>query len=345
MSFKYHFSWDSNEIDIDTFFDKLDSYQERYKKSNLCNYQNNIIPVYKIDTFDILLDKKIQKDIYEQFHNGAGALIIKNVFDIKIMEEYNNWCEDILEEAKNDKNCKHPKQKNKYLINDVIKRMTDTKPDLLMKLIANNYINKFTDILLGFTKYGSCTTHWIEPGADRQLSHVDYPMHVGSGVFWNNDINKVLNTTTKYQINNILPYYSVQVLIASDAMDIKNGSTEIVPCSHLLTNLDILIHDKEYYKQFEKYFINVSLDQGDVLLFNRGLCHRGGKNISSNRRNSLIIQSIWLWGIGQEIINSSIIIDRLVKTSNQYQQLEDTEKEKFQLRIDFPYPKDVSKST
>ena len=36
----------------------------------------------------------------------------------------------------------------------------------------------------------------------------------------------------------------VQILIASDKMDVSNGSTEVVPCSHLMTNLDVAIHDK-----------------------------------------------------------------------------------------------------
>ena len=119
---------------------------------------------------------------------------------------------------------------------------------------------------------------------DRQKSHVDYPIHVGSADFWNNDINKVKSLTTNYQLNKILPYYSIQVLIASDAMSVKNGSTEIVPCSHRLENLDLNIHQEDIYNNFENLFINVELEQGDFLIFNRHLCHRGGKNISNKRR-------------------------------------------------------------
>ena len=38
--------------------------------------------------------------------------------------------------------------------------------------------------------------------------------------------------------------FLVQILIASDKMDVSNGSTEVVPCSHLMTNVDVAIHDK-----------------------------------------------------------------------------------------------------
>jgi len=205
-------------------------------------------------------------------------------------------------------------------------------------------MNKFIDLLLGFSKFGSCTTHWIQPGGDRQLSHVDYPIHIGSGPFCENSVNKLKSLITDYQLNNILPYYSVQLLIASEDMSIKNGSTEVIPCSHRLKNIDTIIHDKKESLKFEKYFVNANLKKGDFLIFNRRLCHRGGKNISDKRRNSLIIQCVWLLGIGQEIINSSRIIENLNKSyifSNYSQE----EKEQFYLRLKSPYPTDVTKST
>ena len=85
-------------------------------------------------------------------------------------------------------------------------------------------------------------------------------------------------------------------------------------------------------------------EKGDFLIFNRRLCHRGGKNISNDPRNSLIIQCIWLWGIGQEIINSSKIFERLESNSEKYKNLDDKEKESFRLRLEFPYPKNVKES-
>ena len=52
-----------------------------------------------------------------------------------LMEDYNKWCEQTLEESKNDPNCIHPKQAGKNLINNLIERMSSTYPTLLMKLI------------------------------------------------------------------------------------------------------------------------------------------------------------------------------------------------------------------
>ena len=125
----------------------------------------------------------------------------------------------------------------------------------------------------------------------------------------------------------MLTKYSVQVLIASDSMSVSNGSTECVPCTHRMENLDVAIHENEIYEKFENEFVNVTLNQGDVLFFNRGLCHRGGKNISENRRNALIMQCVWLWGIGQEIIEYEKVTTLLEKNSQIYQNFDENEKE------------------
>lgn len=336
-----HFSWKQHIIDINQYKEDLDNLIKNYKKSEYCTYQNNI-PEYDLDKLD-LDDQNILKDIYTQFFDETGCLILKNVYSEKTMMEYNTWCEYMLNYCKDDENLRHPKQKNKLLINDVIGRMSENDIDLLLSLINNKNLNLITDNLLGFSKIGSCTCHWIEPNGERQLSHVDYPIHLGSGKFWKNDVNNVKKLTTKYQLNKILPYYSLQALIASDQMDIRNGSTEVVPFSHRLPDIDINIHNEEIYNFFEKLFVNVKLNQGDVLLFNRRLCHRGGFNGSSYRRNSLIIQYVWLWGIGQELIDDKNVFKNLEK-SEKYTHLSEEEKKYFKLKLKSPYPTDVKKN-
>ena len=129
--------------------------------------------------------------------------------------------------------------------------MGNSDPDLLLELIADKTLNTLQDLFLGFSKYGACTCHWIEAGGDRQASHVDYHLHVGSGPFWEHSAEKLKRLTTKFQADEMLIKYSVQVLIASDSMSVANGSTECVPCSHLMKNLDVAIHDENIYQKFE----------------------------------------------------------------------------------------------
>ena len=294
----------------------------------------NIIPEFTLNNItDNLLD-----NIYSSFFDTYGCIILKNIFEPNIMNEYNNWCYEFFNNPDNKQiNNTHPKQTDKMMINNIIEIMSVNNPELLLKLINNNSLNQVLDKLLGFSCFGSVSCHCIKPKGNRQLSHVDYPMHVGSGTFWENNPNLIDKYITEYQLNNILPYYSVQCLIASDAMSKHNGSTEIIPTSHLIPNIDKKIHNKDFYNSIDDKFINANLEQGDVLLFNRRLIHRGGHNLSNENRNSLIIQYVWLFGIPQHQNNYEKIYNNLI-SNNYFKNLNDDEKNTLLLRIKQPYP-------
>tara|TARA_B100001094_G_C18184880_1_gene803142 strand:- start:45 stop:935 length:891 start_codon:yes stop_codon:yes gene_type:complete len=291
----------------------------------------NNIPIYNEELND--------EDIYKLFFEESGCLIIKHVFNSKIMSEYNEFCYENFDEIINtQRNSSHPKQKDKITINDLLERLSIQNPKLLMKLINNEKLNKIIDILLGFGTIGSMSTHCIKPGGKRQKSHVDYPLHIGSGLFWENNKNLIDEYLTKYQLNYIMPYYSVQCFIASDSCDESNGSTELIPGSHTIIDVDKKILDNNFYNSLEDKFINVKLEKGDVLLFNRGLIHRGGYNKSNYNRNSCIIQYVWLFGIGQALRNSNLIFKNL---EDEFNKLNIEEKKKLMYRIKQPYPIDV----
>ena len=294
----------------------------------------NNIPIY--NNYDS------NEEIYKIFYEESGCLIIKNVFDTETMSKYNEFCYENFEEVlETQKNTSHPKQKDKITINDLLERMSIENPKLLMKLINNKKLNKVLDILLGYACIGSMSTHCIKPGGNRQRSHVDYPLHIGSGLFWENNKELIDKYLTKYQINHILPYFSVQCYIASDACDEYNGSTEVIPGSHLIPNVDKLILEEDFYNSVECNFINANLKKGDVLLFNRGLIHRGGHNKSNYNRNSCIIQYVWLFGIGQAIRDSYLIFKNL---ENELNKLDLYDKKNLMYRIKQPYPIDVRES-
>ena len=145
------------------------------------------IPIYNdYDSNEIIISK---------FYEEAGCLIIKNVFTTELMSKYNNFCYENFEDVlNNQENCSHPKQKGKITINDLLERLSKQDPELLLKLINNKKLNKVLDILLGFACIGSMSTHCIKPGGKRQKNHVDYPLHIGSGLFWeNNKIDELVH--------------------------------------------------------------------------------------------------------------------------------------------------------
>ena len=239
-------------------------------------------------------------DIYDAFYQTAGCVILRGVFTPAVMDAFNAWSEAHLPAVLAEHaNTRHPKQASKRTINDVVERMNADQPALLATLLGNPVLNAALDTLLGHARCGAVTGHWLEPGGDRQTMHVDYPCHVMSGAFWEGDPTKLRRMFTRHQLENVLPHYSVQALVATDRMGAFNGSTEVVVGSHVLEGVDERVHDPAFQAEMEPQFVNAELEQGDVLLFNRRLVHRGGRNTSESRRNSLIVQYVWLFGIGQ----------------------------------------------
>ena len=177
-----------------------------------------------------------------------------------------------------------------------------------------------------------------------QLSHVDYPIHLASSPFWARDLDKLKRYVTRNQINTVLPHHSIQILVATDDMDANNGSTQVVPGSHLIPDIDVHIQDEKVKQAFEPLFQSVSLKKGDVLVFNRHLVHRGGYNASEKRRNALILQCVHLWSIPQELHPYEEIRVQVAECER-FMELSPGEREQFLTRVKQPYPKDVTCST
>lgn len=318
-----HHSWNDNISD-----------NKNAINSFLSNIDNREIPEYT--TIDN------EQNLYDMFYNNYGCFLLRSVYTSKDMDEFNSWCKDTLQEAAQDGNSRHPIQKDKLLINNLLFRLSRDNPKLFLDICNNSTLTNVMDILLGFGCFGSATAHWVKPGGNKQLAHVDYPIHMASSPFWDCNINKLKRFVTRNQLNNILPHHSIQILVAVDDMNIDNGSTQVVPGSHLLDDIDIHIQDHSIKKMFEPHFKSVSLKKGDILVFNRRLVHRGGHNKSDKSRNALIFQCVNIWTVPQEINPYDDIkanLERLEQFSN-IDRLDE-----FLLRIKQPYPKDVSQST
>ena len=263
--------------------------------------------------------------------------ITKGHVDLFAMHQktnFNRFCESTLQ----DTNFTHPIQENKLLIKNLLYRLSNYDSNLLVNIFSNQKITTIADILLGFGVYGSVTGQLIKPGDKKQQSHVDHPLNLFSSPFWNDDINKFKRYLTHRQMNIVLPYHSVQVLVASDKMDVINGSTEIIPCSQNIDNIDIKVYDKELNTLLDTKFVNVSLEKGDVLFFNRRLVQRGGENLSNKRRNSLIIQYVNLFAVPQEIYDYEKVLEN-ISDCFVYNTLSDNQQEEFLYRLKQPFQK------
>lgn len=282
--------------------------------------------------------------LHRIFHEESGCLIVRGAFSKETMDAINVWTERTVVECEGDGNFRHPKQKDKRMVNDLMERLSVDDPDLLAELLLNKPLTYVWDALLGFGKIGAATVHWIDPGGARQTSHVDYPCHVQSGPCWRDDPGMLQRYFTPYQIDKVLPYFSVQTVVACDTMSQANGSTECIPGSHLTSHLDVKILDKQFQRKIEPLFQNITLAQGDLFFFNRRLAHRGGHNKSATRRNAVIFQNVWLFGVGQHATDADNILTRLERTKR-VKALSDEERHDLAWRLRSPYPLDTRQTT
>ena len=285
-----------------------------------------------------------KETLHRVFHDEAGCFIVRGAFNPETMDAVNTWTEKTMVACEGDGNFRHPKQKSKRMINDVMERMSSDDPNLLAELLLNSTLTYVWDALLGFGKIGAATVHWIDPGGARQTTHVDYPCHVQSGPCWRDDPDMLLKYFTPHQLDKVLPYFSVQTVVACDAMSEANGSTECIPGSHITPGLDVKILDKDFRQRIEPLFQNTRLAQGDLFFFNRRLAHRGGHNKSSKRRNAIIFQNVFLFGVGQHATHVEEIMAKLEKT-DAVKELSDEARHDLRWRLRSPYPLDTRHTT
>lgn len=199
--------------------------------------------------------------------------------------------------------------------------------------LTNPHLNNVLDNLLGFGIVGSFTAHTIKPHGKEQRVHTDFPAHIFSGPFWENNpekFNKYINSYTKKYI---LPYTSVQVLIATMDITGENGATRIYPHSFKIDDIDSNIHNREWSHKHLPNPTFVELEPGDVLIFNRGVAHKGGENTTEMERNAIIGQWTSLVGIPQHHFDTEMMLKKISK-------LPPEKVEEFITRIHRPFPLD-----
>ena len=136
-----HISWHNKNLNINNFCKEFETRVFNIKKSKYADEFQGNIPIYYKDSINSM-NTDLGNEIYNNFFNDVGVLIVRNAYDNNVIDRYDKWSKLELEKAKNDKNFRHPKQSGKFLINDIIGRMGISDPELLMEIINNKILTK-----------------------------------------------------------------------------------------------------------------------------------------------------------------------------------------------------------
>lgn len=240
-----------------------------------------------IPVFDATLAHDADLQRAAVLHNGPGALVLAKCFDQETMVRLRDvlLAEMEADEAEHP-NTTHPLQSGKRVLPAALEHIASKDPVLAARLVSNPWLTTVLDNLLGFAVLGSMTGHTIRAGGAGQEPHTDYPGHVRSGYFWERDAAKFKRYVNEHCRAQVLPFTSVQVLIAPVPIGVHNGGTHIYLGTHRERDIDVLSATLPTDARVQC----PALSPGDVLVFNRGVAHRGGANRSAAPRPALICQ-------------------------------------------------------
>ena len=108
-------------------------------------------------------------------------------------------------------------------------------------------------------------------------------------------------------LETVMPYFSLQAGIALCDMDEVNGSTAVIPYSHVIRDSDWLIAgakprpgeaetsaefrgNREFFTAVQELLVQTRVTKGSCIFFNRKLLHQGGANHSQTPRTALLLQ-------------------------------------------------------
>ena len=108
-------------------------------------------------------------------------------------------------------------------------------------------------------------------------------------------------------LESVMPYFSLQAGIALCDMDEVNGSTAVIPYSHVIPDSDWLIagakprpgeaelsaefrENREFFTAVQGLLVQTKVTKGSCIFFNRKLLHQGGANHSQSPRTALLLQ-------------------------------------------------------
>lgn len=230
--------------------------------------------------------------------NNDGYLIIPKVFTTKEVIKLRDLCNKIINNKNYKKNIKKPKR-SKHKLN------SHSQDNLIYNLQNKNYEfikvatnKKIISIVKNYLNFGSYKQEQInlyqltarspKQGGEQQTLHLDSRM-----------------PGLRFPIK-------IVVTVMLEKFDKKNGTTRLVPKSHLIPRFP---QNKDEKLKNIKY---VNGNPGDILIMNGSLWHAGSKNFTNNTRWGILITYV-RWFIKQAFDMPSSLPLNIKKQCNKHQ--------------------------
>ena len=235
------------------------------------------------------------------FGTGPGIVVVKSgMSDLELIDDATKALESIIkeEEASGSGKGDHfaSAGANSRVWNAHEKLcMQDTKT--YSKYNANELVRRISEAWLGPAYQLTTQVNVVRPGGKAQVVHRDY--HMGF--------------QTTEQLKNypacqhaLSAQLTLQGAIAHCNVSLESGPTKLLPFSQSYLPGYLAVHLPDFRDYFEKHYIQLPLNKGDMLFFNPATFHAAGENTTTD-----VHRFVNLMQVGSAYGRSIEIVDRM----------------------------------
>ena len=265
--------------------------------------QNNI-PIYDCATLSTCLDepdkrKALMAELAQTLLRGAGAFVLGGAFvDTSIIDNATEAFQDIIaqEQSTKESGADHfaADGQNARIWNS-LEKLCLAAPETFTAYHANRWIDLASEAWLGPGYQMTAQVNLVRPGGKAQEAHCDY--HLGF-------MTREQAETYPPHVHAMSPQLTLQGAVAHCDMPVEAGTTKLLPFSQMWPENYARFRDPAVRGLFEKHYVQLPLNKGDLLFFSPGLLHGAGDNITENiDRMANLLQVSSAFGQAMETID------------------------------------------
>ena len=138
---------------------------------------------------------------------------------------------------------------------------------------ASPFIDAACEAWLGPQYQMTAQVNLVRPGGQAQTAHRDY--HLGF-----QSVDKSVQFPC--HVHELSPVLTLQGGIAHCDMPIESGPTKLLPFSQRFLHGYLAYHQDDFKEYFEKKYVQLELNKGDVIFFSPAIFHAAGENKSTD---------------------------------------------------------------